>query len=235
MQKVSVKLSKPRYCGVAVLGISKWLMADFHYNHIHRVFGAENVRVLMTDTDSFCYHINAPPNIVYPALKEKMKTYMDFSNYKNSQRYSHYYDSEGARRKVPGYFKDECGGNFILSFAGISIIFFFFFFFFFLGICSKVYSLEFDDGREIKKLKGVSSPYVESKLSHKNYLEAIFTQKYSTPNKDTLAEFLKIESKKHQLKTVRKRKKTIVTFNNKKYFENMFKCKSFGHKDIIYH
>ena len=51
LQKTNVVLSKPRYVGVAVLGISKYLMGDFHYNYIMKNFDPKqkgrNVKLLM--------------------------------------------------------------------------------------------------------------------------------------------------------------------------------------------
>ena len=135
LQKTNVVLSKPRYVGVAVLGISKYLMGDFHYNYIMKNFDPKqkgrNVKLLMTDTDSFVYDLAFPPQVVYPMLRKQIAPYMDFSNYNQSMRYHHYYDP--SRKCVPGYFKDENNGNFILEFAGIflplkldhQIIFFF--------------------------------------------------------------------------------------------------------------
>ena len=69
----------------------------------------------MTDTDSLCYHILLPADIVYNKLKNEVP-WMDFSNYKTSPFYSHFYSNE--KYLIPGYFKDECDGQFLLEFAG---------------------------------------------------------------------------------------------------------------------
>ena len=82
LQKTNVVLSKPRYVGVAVLGISKYLMGDFHYNYIMKNFDPKqtgrNVKLLMTDTDSFVYDLAFPPQVVYPMLRRQIAPYMDF-------------------------------------------------------------------------------------------------------------------------------------------------------------
>ena len=111
-------------------------MAEFHYKMIIPAFNPQegvntNVKLLMTDTDSFCYHINQPATTVYPTLKTI--PWMDFSNYSKSKRYSSYTDLKHYLK--PGYFKgmklninnlslkndlDEGGGNFIREFVGIT-------------------------------------------------------------------------------------------------------------------
>ena len=54
LKPLYVTLNKPRYVGVTVLALAKWIMYDFHYNTIMKTFGGEgdSVRLLFTDTDS---------------------------------------------------------------------------------------------------------------------------------------------------------------------------------------
>ena len=49
-------LNKPIYVGFTVLELSKWMMYDFYYNFIKKIFNAE---LLFTDTDSFTYEIKS--------------------------------------------------------------------------------------------------------------------------------------------------------------------------------
>ena len=240
LQKTNVVLSKPRYVGVAVLGISKYLMGDFHYNYIMKNFDPKqtgrNVKLLMTDTDSFVYDLAFPPQVVYPMLRRQIAPYMDFSNYNQSMRYHHYYDP--SRKCVPGYFKDENNGNFILEFAGIflplkldhQIIFFYLLIF--SGLCSKCYSFSFEEnsGQKSKKaLKGISTSYANKHVNHQQYIDVIFDNQ---PPSERVAVYPQIRSKKQALYTVKTQKILPYPFNTKKYFSDMLTCHSFGHYSI---
>ena len=56
MKKKTITLNKPIYAGMAILDLSKLHMFRFHYDYIKEKYG-NNAKLLMTDTDSLCYHI----------------------------------------------------------------------------------------------------------------------------------------------------------------------------------
>lgn len=80
------------------------------------------------------------------------------------------------------------------------------------------------------RLKGVKLSFANNYIRHSHYLNAVMTE---TDQYDIdFAVFYDIVSKEHTIKTVRKSKKTLVPFNDKKYFDATGRVFSFGHKDI---
>ena len=116
---------------------------------------------------------------------------------------------------IPGYFKDELSGKYLFEFCGAS---------------SKVYSVLMEDHIEKIRLKGVKLSFTNNYIRHIDFLKAV-TQ--STNDFDVeYAVFSQIISQNQQLRTVRKSKKTVCTFNDKKYFVSSRISFSFGHYKI---
>lgn len=118
---IDIKFKSFRYVGVTVLAMAKWLMYEFHYNHCLPAYNIdpkvnENVKLLMTDTDSLVYQINLPASQVYQQMKQL--EWMDFSNYKHTSnlKYRNFYSEE--KHLQPGFFKDETAGVYICEFCG---------------------------------------------------------------------------------------------------------------------
>ena len=123
-------LHKPIYVEFTVLDLSKWMMYDFHYNFIKKIF---NAKLLFTDTDSLTYEIKSED--VYKEFY-KWKDLFDFSNYSKDSKF---YDD--TNKKVIGKMKDEYGGVIIDQFIGLK---------------SKMYSIKKIDGSESSTAKGVN-------------------------------------------------------------------------------
>ena len=117
-------LNKPAYVGMSILDISKTLMYDFHYNHIRKVYG-DRVKLLFTDTDSLMYRLHTT-DAYEDALKFASK--LDTSCYSKD---SPFYDA--SNKKVIGKMKDEADGVPIREF---------------IGLRSKMYSYEKEDGKK---------------------------------------------------------------------------------------
>ena len=109
--KERLKLDKPSYVGMCILDLSKGTMYDFHYNFTKKIYG-EKAKLLFTDTDSLCYHIETDD--VYEDLY-RFKDLFDNSDYKKSSKF--FFDEN--KKKVIGKFKDEAVGNPITGFAGL--------------------------------------------------------------------------------------------------------------------
>jgi hypothetical protein len=57
--KDDVMLNKPIFMGASIMDLSKLLMFRFHYDVIREKYG-DKAKLLFTDTDSLCYHIETP-------------------------------------------------------------------------------------------------------------------------------------------------------------------------------
>ena len=78
--KPVLTLKKPICVGFTVLELSRWLIYDFHYNFIKKIFDAE---LLFPDTDSLMYEIKLD---VYEELF-KHKHLFDFSGYPKDSKF----------------------------------------------------------------------------------------------------------------------------------------------------
>ena len=104
------------------------------------------------------------------------------------------------------------------------------------GVRSKVYSFQMENHQK-QRLKGVDRGFTKKYINHQTYKEAIegvmnVINKKSESWEVPEATFYRIESSKHQVRTVKKSKKTISFYNDKKYYINPSHCYSFGHRKI---
>ena len=84
MKKTKVKMNKPVYLGMSILGISKTLMCEFWYDYIKPKYG-NRAKLCYTDTDSFVIHIK--PEDFYKDIANDVEKWFDTSNYDpNNQR-----------------------------------------------------------------------------------------------------------------------------------------------------
>lgn len=148
LNKKIVKLDKPIYAGFTILDLSKLHMYDFHYNIMKPKYG-DNIKLLMTDTDSFVYHIKTDD--FYKDMKE-MKEHYDMSEYSvESGLYN------GENKKVIGKFKDESPNEVIECFVGIR---------------SKCYSFK-TKKNIVKKAKGVNKVVVKKNINFDDYKNCV--------------------------------------------------------------
>lgn len=83
----------------------------------------------------------------------------------------------------------------------------------FVGLRAKVYSFKVEDGKEVKKLKGISKVAVEHKLVHDDYVRCLF---------DNLEFFVgchKIQSHNHKISTEYVMKLALANFDDKRYIQ----------------
>ena len=150
-QKI-VKLDKPIYAGFTILDLSKLHMYDFHYNIMKPKYG-NNIKLLMTDTDSFVYKIKTDD--FYQDMYDNKEHY-DMSDYPKE---SDFYNTKN--KKVLGKFKDETPTGVITNF---------------IGIRSKVYTIKTNE-TVIKKAKGVSKVVVDKNIGFEDYKDCVLINK----------------------------------------------------------
>ena len=129
MKKTKVKINKPVYLGLSILGISKTLMYEFWYDYMKLKYG-DNVKLCYIDTNSF---------------KMPIKTEDFYKNIVVEKRFDtskHEYDRplpKEKNKKVIRLIKDELGGKIMTKFVALR---------------PKTYPYLMDDGWSEKKGKG---------------------------------------------------------------------------------
>ena len=190
-RKTTIKLNRPIYTGFSVLDLSKHLMYSFHYGHIKRLYPGTRSQLLFTDTDSLTYKIET--NDIYQDMLRHHALY-DFSGYpKEHPCFSN------VNKKIIGKFKDELNGEPLGEFIGLK---------------AKMYSLKYrEKGRivESKKAKGVNKCVVKKRVSHQDYKDCLL--KNATIYRDSTS----IRSIGHQIYTLKQNKKSLSTFDDKRY------------------
>ena len=107
----SVKLDKLYATGFSILELSKDHMNKSWYDFIQPVLGADNVSIMLTDTDSFVLKVK---NLSRKTILDRLTPIMDFSNYpKSHPRFSE------RNKAIPGFFKDENCGNYMIEIIGL--------------------------------------------------------------------------------------------------------------------
>lgn len=200
----SFTITKPFFIGAVILELAKYHMYHFHYNVMKKHFG-DKIQLLYTDTDSLLYEIHCED--VYDELQEiqQKDAVFDFSNYPKSHRL---YDASG--KKVPGLFKDETAGTPPLAFVGLR---------------SKMYAIKMP-ASEIKHAKGVKKVVIDKSLCFEDFKSCLF-------NSDSLEhDFHSIRSEGHHVFTSHQFKKTLSSFDDKRWLKDEIHSLAYGHHDI---
>ena len=154
MKKTEIYFNKPVYVGQAILDLSKTLMFDFHYNYIKPKYGYK-AELLFTDTDSLMYQIQTED--FYEDISADIKTKFDTSDYPKDHPSGIF---TGENKKVIGMFKDEVAGKQITHF---------------IGLRPKLYSFKIEEGKNVKKCKGIKKSVVAKGITFEHYFECLFT------------------------------------------------------------
>jgi hypothetical protein len=159
----TVNLDKPIYIGASVLDFSKLLMYKFHYDTMKVSY--PNALMMKTDTDSLLYYIKTTD--LYKELKtdNTLQSKIEYSNYPK-----HHPLFNTDRKKVPGYFQDECvdGKMAIISeYVGLRA----------KSYSNKLYYPEESDYHTKMKGKGVPNRHLKTRVTFDDYKTCLSTGK----------------------------------------------------------
>ena len=205
MGKTTVELSKPVYLGASILGLSKTLMYDFHYDYVKTKYG-DKAQLLFTDTDSLCYEIETDD--FYKDIAPDVETMFDTSNFPKTHPSG---IPTGKNKKVIGLFKEEMGGNILSEFCGLR---------------SKCYATKTYDGLESKQCKGVKKSIVKTELTIEDYKRCLFE------NESKITSFNTLRSRKHEISTETITKISLTPNDDKRYAVENYKTLAWGHYKI---
>ena len=147
--KSKLMLDKPRQVGLAILDLSKVLMFDFHYNYM--LVKYPNAKLLFSDTDSLCYHIETED--IYKDMQQ------DAIHFDTSDYPSDHFLHSNVNKKVLGKMKDETAGIPIDEFVGLR---------------PKMYSMTYGE-KEKKTAKGITRA-CQKKIRHEAYKRCLFDE-----------------------------------------------------------
>ncbi|XP_015115549.1 uncharacterized protein LOC107040118 [Diachasma alloeum] len=187
MSRAKINFNKPIYIGFAILDLSKIWIYDFHYNYVKKVFGDKS-KLMYTDTDSLLYYFTVPD--IYEFIKDSPSKF-DTSDYPENNVYG----IKRHNKKVLGVMKDECNGRIITDF---------------IGLRAKLYTFKvLGEVREKKRAKGVKNATMKT-ITFEDYKNCLF-QKTNIVKPQYL-----IQSKKHQVYTVRQNKLALSSDDDKR-------------------
>ena len=146
MNKTKVKMNKPIYLGLSILGSSKLLMYEFWYDYMKPKYG-NNVKLSYMDTDSFIMNIKTED--FYKDIANDVEKRFDTSNYEVKRLLP-----TGKNKKVIGLMKDELGGKIVTEFVTLT---------------PKIYSYLTDDCKEDKKAKGTKKCVIKRMSKFNDY------------------------------------------------------------------
>ncbi|XP_060847585.1 uncharacterized protein LOC132927141 isoform X1 [Rhopalosiphum padi] len=184
------------FIGFAVLDISKTLMYDYHYNVMKKHY-KDKIKLMYTDTDSLVYHINTDDFYKDLADNPSLLDRMDTANLPSVHPC---YVAD--RKKSPGFFSDEVDGNVVSEFCALRA----------KSYAFNVYAGLEDVVREQIKAKGVRQHVVKNHMTLEDHVKCLFGEAGVEAYKENVS----IRSFKHKLMTIKTRKLTYNSYDDKR-------------------
>lgn len=204
LQQTKIVLDRPIYIGFTILELAKTHLYSFHYSVMKRLY-QNRIQLCYTDTDSLLYLIYTEN--FYEDMKKNIK-YFDTSNFENGNQFN----IHKANSKIPGFFKDEMGGDIISEFVGLR---------------AKLYCID-SLASSVIKAKGVKSSTVK-KLDIKKYKRAL---QYNECLRDDMCI---IKSKNHNIFTQKINKLVLSRDDDKRQImEDGSKTLPWGHHKTVF-
>ena len=154
MKITKVKMNKPIYLGLSILGISKILMYEFWYDYMKPKYN-DNIRLCYMDTDSFITNIKT--NDFYKDISDDVDNRFDTSNYEVKRPLP-----IGKNKEVIGLMKDELAGEIITEF---------------IALRPKSYSHLTENDKIDKKAKGTKKCIIKKMIKFDDYKKCLLNEK----------------------------------------------------------
>lgn len=162
LKKGRAECNSPLPVGSVILEHSKWLMYDFFYNTVKRVY-EDKARLIFTDTDSLCLEIQTD-DVMADLTQHGLDSLMDLSEWpKNTDYYGKEYYNP-INKKVIGKFKDEMVTDDQITYITEVV-----------ALRSKMYSCLQSNNKNKATAKGITRA-AKKGISHKDYMECLFTK-----------------------------------------------------------
>ena len=186
MGKIKVVMNKPVYLGQAILGLSKIVMHEFHYDYMKWKYSDENLTLCYMDTDYLIYDIATDD--FYKDIANDVADRFDMSGYNPNRPLP-----VGLNKKVIGLMKDESGGDIMSEF---------------ITLRPKMY-VDKVGSSESKKCKGIKKCIIKKTISFDDYKNCLFSSDTSYRSQ------LMFRSSKHEVRTLGVNKLALSRDDNK--------------------
>ena len=204
MGKAEVNLNKPISVGFSILDMSKTYMYQFFYEYMEPTYGHQNVRLHMTDTDSFIFGVYTED--LYKDMEKEMERY-DFSDY-----FKEHPLHSTVNKKVLGKMKDETCG------IPIEQI---------IGLRSKMYSLKYRK-EEKKTAKGISRTTLKKNITHEDYVRTLDegrTMRHINRS---------FQQEEHTIVSREQNKISLSAYDDKRYLmDDGISSRAYGHYKLV--
>ena len=188
--KIKVVMNKPVYLGQTILGLSKIVMYELHYDYMVPKYSLEKLKLCYMDMDSLVYDIKTED--FYEDIADDVPARFDTSGYCPNRPLP-----VGLSKTVIGLMKDELGGKIMTEL---------------MALRPKLYSYKKLDGSEDKKCKGIKKCVVKKTLTFEDYKACLFND--STEYRSQLM----FGSAKHEVHTIEVNKVALNREDDKRIF-----------------